>query len=65
MPIEFYDLKLKKKVMVDEGRVKKVTFETKKGGVRYGLRATTEDGRSLTKFVSKTTWDGLDVPVGE
>lgn len=64
MAIEFYDLKLKKKVQVDESRVRKVTFDTK-SGVRYGLKATTEDGRKLTKFVGKATWDELNVPEGE
>ena len=62
MAIEFYDLKLKKKVQVDESRVRKVTFDTK-SGTRYGLKATTEDGRKLTKFVGKSTWDELNVPV--
>ncbi len=62
MAIEFYDLKLKKKVMIDEGNVRKVTFDTK-SGVRYGLRATTDDGRKLTKFIGKGDWDNLNVPV--
>lgn len=61
--VEFYDVKLKKKVNVDEGKVRKTTFSTKNGQVRYGLRATTEDGRNLTKFVNKATWDSLKVPV--
>lgn len=64
MAIEFYDLKLKKKVQIDEGKVRKVTFETK-SGTRYGLKATTDDGRKLTKFTSKADWDALNVPVGE
>lgn len=61
--VEFYDVKLKKKVNVDESKVRKTTFSTKNGQVRYGLRATTEDGRNLTKFVNKATWDSLKVPV--
>jgi hypothetical protein len=61
--IEFYDVKLRQKVNIDEKNVKKVTFETK-SGTRYGLRATTSDNRNLTKFVSKATWDGLKVPMG-
>lgn len=62
MAIEFYDVKLKKKVSIDEGKVRKTTFNTKNGQVRYGLRATTEDGRNLTKFVSKANWDELKLP---
>jgi hypothetical protein len=62
MAIEFYDLKLKKKVMIEESNVRKVTFDTK-SGVRYGLRATTDDGRKLTKFIGKGDWDNLNVPV--
>ncbi len=60
--IEFYDVKLRKKVSIDQANVKKTTFTTKNGQVRHGLRAKTEDGRNLTKFVSKTEWDNLNVP---
>lgn len=62
MAIEFYDVKLRTKVQIEEANVRKTTFETKNGQVRYGLRAKTEDGRNLTKFVSKASWDELDVP---
>ena len=65
MSVEFYDVKLRKKVAIEEANIVKVTFTTKKGGLRYGLRAKTEDGRNLTKFVSKAAWDELNVPVGE
>jgi len=64
MPIEFYDVKLREKVQIDESNVRKVTFDTK-SGVRYGLRAKTSDDRKLTKFVSKANWDALDVPEGD
>ncbi|GAB5490255.1 MAG: hypothetical protein Phog2KO_04700 [Phototrophicaceae bacterium] len=64
MPIEFYDVKLREKVQIDEGSVRKVTFDTK-SGKRYGLRAKTSDNRKLTKFVSKANWDELDVPEGD
>ncbi|MDQ7025382.1 MAG: hypothetical protein Q9P44_07460 [Anaerolineae bacterium] len=64
MAIEFYDLKLKKKVQIDESKVRKVTFETK-SGTRYGFKATTDDNRKLTRFTSKADWDALDVPIGE
>ncbi len=62
MAIDFYDVKLKKKVMIDESQIVKVTFTTKGGGVRYGIRGKTGDGRNLTKFVNKQTWDTLKVP---
>ncbi|MCL4875752.1 MAG: hypothetical protein KJ064_03800 [Anaerolineae bacterium] len=63
MAIEFYDIKLKKKVQLPEKDVKKVTFTTKNNQVRYGLRGTTEDKRKLTKFVSKAEWDKLNLAV--
>ncbi|MFW5691294.1 MAG: hypothetical protein ACOCXZ_02225 [Chloroflexota bacterium] len=63
MAIEFYDVKLRQKVQIDESNVRKTTFETKNGQTRYGLRATTDDGRKLTKFVSKADWDTLNLPV--
>lgn len=62
MAVEFYDVKLKKKVTVDDKDVTKTTFKTSNGQVRYGLRGKTSDGRSLTKFVSKGDWDSMAVP---
>jgi len=60
MAIEFYDLDLKKRVFIDNSKVTKVTFETK-SGTRYALKATTDDGRKLTKFTSKSDWEKLKV----
>jgi hypothetical protein len=60
--VEFYDIKLRKKVMIEEANIVKVTFTTKKGQLRYGIRGKTDDGRNLTKFVNKQTWDSMDVP---
>ena len=65
MAIEFYDVKNRKKVSVDEKDVKKTTYErtTKDGSkqVRYALRAKL-NGVSLTKFISKDGWDALSAP---
>ncbi|MDZ4763696.1 MAG: hypothetical protein SGI73_04030 [Chloroflexota bacterium] len=58
MAVEFYDVKTRQKVSIDDKNVFKTTFETKNGQVRYGLRGKTDDGRMLTKFVSKGDWDG-------
>lgn len=60
--IEFYDVKLRKKVTLDKSKVKKTTFTTKNGQKRYGLRGKTDDGRNLTKFVSEAEWTKLDLP---
>jgi hypothetical protein len=65
MGIEFYSVKHRRKVQVDESEVEKKTYErdTSKGKqTRYGLQAeTTVDGDrvKLTKFVSKEDWDRL------
>ena len=65
MPVEFYSVKHKRKVQVDESEIEKKTYEreTSKGTqTRYGLQAqTTVDGDQvkLTKFVSKDDWDRL------
>jgi hypothetical protein len=64
MPIEFYDVKIRQKVKIDDKNVKKVTFQTKNGQTRYGLRAKTDDGRNLTKFVSKADWEKMNLPEG-
>lgn len=55
--VEFYDVKTRKKVKIDDKNVMKTTFTTKNGQTRYGLRGKTSDGRMLTKFVSKGDWD--------
>ncbi|MFW5748739.1 MAG: hypothetical protein ACOCYT_03915 [Chloroflexota bacterium] len=62
MAIEFYDVKARKKIDIPDNRIIKTTFETRTGQVRYGLRAKTDDGRLLTKFISKAEWDRLSVP---
>jgi hypothetical protein len=62
--ISFYDVKIRQKVEIADSDVVKVTFTTKNGQTRYGLRAKTKDGRNLTKFISKSEWDGLKLKVG-
>lgn len=62
--IEFYNVKKKAKVSVDESQVKRVKFEkpTKDGKsvrVRYALKAVDEDGTKLTKFCSQSTYESL------
>jgi hypothetical protein len=64
MAIDFYDVKTRQKVSIDEKQITKTTFETKGGQTRYGIRGRTPDGRTLTKFVSKGEWDKLTVPEG-
>lgn len=59
MAVEFYDVKFRKKVKVEDKDVKRVTFITKNGQTRYGLQAKTADGRNLTKFVSKQDWEKM------
>lgn len=58
MKHSFYDVKARKKVKADV--TKKVTYGkgTKK---RYAFKAETKDGRSLTAFVSKDTYDKAKV----
>ena len=62
MAVDFYDVKHRKKVSIDEKNITKTTFTTQNGQTRYGIRGKTEDGRVLTKFVSKGDWDGMSVP---
>jgi hypothetical protein len=64
MAIEFYDVKTRQKVSLEEKDVVKTTFTTKNGQTRYGLRGKTKDGRNLTKFVSKTEWEKMKLPEG-
>lgn len=59
--IEFYNVKKKKKVKIDQSNVSKHVYEkeTKTGklSVRYALKAVDEDGTKLTKFCSKADYD--------
>ena len=59
MAVEFYDVKLRKKIKIDDKNVIKTTFKTKNGSIRYSLRGKTADGRMLTKFVSQKDWEML------
>jgi hypothetical protein len=62
MAIEFYNVKTRSKVSVDESQVKKVVLKTASGD-RFALRAQHE-GTNLTKFISKATYDTLNVSQG-
>ena len=65
MEIQFYDVKTRQKVGVEESALRKTRFEkdTKDGGKRttYALLASHES-RRLMKFCSRQDWEGLDVP---
>lgn len=63
MAIEFYSVKSRQKVSIDESQVKKVVYHPQgsEGKPRYALRAEHE-GSNLTKFISKDTYDTLNVP---
>ena len=66
MAIEFYNVKKRKKVQINDSEIKKVEYkrETTKGvQVRYAFRAQDDDGTNLTKFVSKADYDKVDAPV--
>jgi len=61
--IEFYNVRKKKKVKIDESKVEKHSYkQTTKAGkksVRYALKAVDDDGTKLTKFCSKADHDSL------
>ncbi len=63
MAVEFYDVKTRKKISIEDGNITKVEMQTKAGS-RYAIKGKTSDGRSLTKFVSKTDWEKMTYPVG-
>ncbi len=64
--MEFYDVKARKKVQVQDASLKKKMYTRKtvngKVQTRFAVRAN-YNGTNLTKFVSKDTYDGLNVPV--
>jgi hypothetical protein len=51
----FYDVKTRKKITCPV--TEKVIF----GENRYALKGKTQDGRNLTIFVSKETWDRISM----
>ena len=63
MAIEFYNVKKRKKVSIDESKIEKVEYNRKlKDGstqVRYAFKAVDDDGTNLTKFCSKVDYDKL------
>lgn len=63
MAIEFYNVKKRKKVQINESAINKVEYkrETDGGGVqvRYAFKAVDDDGTNLTKFCSKADYDSL------
>ena len=58
MRATFYDVKLRKKV---EAEVTEKVVYGDKGKERYALKGRTDDGRNLTKFVSKADYDNTNV----
>lgn len=67
MSVEFYDVKNREKVVLQEGQIKKTSYTstTKKGSerTRYAFRGTLPDGRNVTKFCSKSDYDAMNVGV--
>jgi hypothetical protein len=63
MAIEFYNVRKRKKVEIDESKVEKVTYDRKlKDGstqTRYAFKAQDDDGTKLTKFCSKADYEAL------
>jgi hypothetical protein len=58
MKHSFYDVKAKQKVQADV--TEKVTYG-EAGKERYAFKGKTSDGRNLTAFVGKATWDSASV----
>ena len=54
MKYDFYDVKNRKKVKAEITEFKTYGKATQK---RYAFKAKTSDGRNLTTFVSKDTWE--------
>jgi len=65
--MEFYNVKKRKKVDIDEKNVTKVQYERKlkegKTQIRYAFKAKDDDGTNVTKFCNKADWDNLDATI--
>lgn len=66
MPVEFYDVKTRKRIQKEESEIKKTRYERVLNGgniqVRYAFRVE-HDERWLTKFCSKNDYDAMKVEV--
>jgi hypothetical protein len=58
MKMKFYDVKTRQNV---ETEVTEKQEYNSRGQVRYAVKGKTQDGRSLTRFVSKDAYDSLSV----
>jgi hypothetical protein len=60
MSIEFYNVKKKAKVQIEESKVTKVKYEkeNKDGSKKtsYAFKAVDDDGTKLTKFAGEKDW---------
>ena len=67
MAIEFYNVKKRAKVTIEESGVTKQSYQkTAKNGsvqVRYAFKAFDDDGTNLTRFCSKADWDAVSAPI--
>lgn len=61
MTIDFYDVKTRKHIALPVKDVVKGKFKTAAGRIVFGLRGRTTDGRILTKFVSESDWQAMNV----
>lgn len=61
MAVEFYDVKTRKKISIEDANITKVKMQTK-AGARYAIKGKTSDGRFLTKFVSEADWQKMTYP---
>jgi len=63
MSIQFYNVKKKAKVSIDESKVTRKIYKRKlkSGQMResYALKAVDDDGTKLTTFCSKTDYDAI------
>ncbi|MCX8008538.1 MAG: hypothetical protein N3A54_02420 [Patescibacteria group bacterium] len=58
MKMQFYDVKTRKKIETDI--LEKKEYETR-GQIRYAVRGKTDDGRWLTRFISKSEYDKITI----
>lgn len=64
MVIEFYNVKTRQKVGIEESRVRKVKYLPQGAqNPRFAVKAE-HDGTTLTKFISRETYEMLNVPEG-
>ena len=65
MLTQFYDVAAKSKILVPDEAITRTTYKARGRGTTYAFRGHLADGRTLTRFVSRSAWESAGYPIGK